>query len=393
MRIGRLTRGAGCAILALILTIPASTDPALAQTYSASPELRARIASHPHVRQVADWGSRADWSPDSKRLLFLSREYGDVFELDVASGRTRPMTFHFPHDGFFRAYYLVNGDLLLTAARNHMPGQGDFGRIFESEMWVMKGDLSGPPVPLGERNLEGVAVSRNNMRVAWGRPSAPAPARAADGKSDASYEYLNKHPNQIWTADIVASDGPPKLARSRKVLDCGAKSGPLADIVARAGRRCWMIEPQNFVPATDSALTFTLMTVPADKAGAIDINSYMVDLRTGKVSALKVNGSAYAEMEGVFPDGKSTLVEYYDGPQIRRATEVIDLWRLALDGTGKLTRLTTYNAIDPQLKSNQGVVSPDGRWMAFGVSTAEIEKKVPGQGIGLFVMDLKAAGF
>lgn len=375
---------ARAASLALVLAAPASSDRALAQDYSFSPELRAKIDSHPHVRQITDWGSRADWSPDSKRLLFVSREYGDVFELDVASGRTRPMTFHFPHDGVFRAYYLANGDVLLTAARNHIPGQEGLGRVFQSEMWVMKGDLSAPPVALGERNLEGVAVSRNNMRIAWGRPVGPVPSNP---------QMQNIQPNQIWTADIVHSDATPKLANHRLLLDCGAKTGPLADLVARIGRRCWMVEPQNFVPATDSLLTFSLMTMPLGKNGDIDINPYVLDLRTGKISAMKNKGSAYAEAEGVFPDGKSALVEYYDGPEIKRATEVIDLWKLALDGSGKVTRLTNYNSIDPQLKSNQGVISPDGRWMAFGVSTAQVEQKTPGQGVGLFLMDLKAAGF
>jgi hypothetical protein len=54
--------------------------------------------------------------------------------------------------------------------------------------------------------------------------------------------------------------------------------------------------------------------------------------------------------------------------------------------------VTRFNSIDPQLKSNQGVISPDGRWMVFGVSTAAVEKKVPGQGMGLFLMDMEAAG-
>ena len=76
------------------------------------------MTQHPNVRRLTDWGSRADWSPDSKKLIFMSKEYGDVFELDVATGKTRPLTFHFPHKGFYRAYYLPNNDILLTGARD-----------------------------------------------------------------------------------------------------------------------------------------------------------------------------------------------------------------------------------------------------------------------------------
>ena len=39
---------------------------------------------------------------------------GEVFELEVATGITRPKTRHFNHYGFTRAMYLSNGDILLS---------------------------------------------------------------------------------------------------------------------------------------------------------------------------------------------------------------------------------------------------------------------------------------
>lgn len=377
-----------CAVLGLVV---APSQP-FAQGLALPPALERIVESHPHVRRVSDWGSRADWSPDGKRLLFVSRQFGDVFELDVASGKTRPLTFHFSHDGFLRAYYLKNGDILLTGQRDHTPGVDGFGRVYDSQMSVMKADLSQAPVPLGAYNIEGVAVSRENMRIAWARPAEPRPSKFtdADAATASTRERLAGHANQIWTADIDAGNGTSKMTNPRMVLDCKSSEGALAEMARRAGGTCMLIEPQNFVPTDDARLTFTMLTLV--EKSRIEVNSYIMDLRSGKIAEIE-STPAYAEVEGVFPDGKSTLVEYYQGPDIEHATQKIDLWKLALDGSGKLQRLTRFNELDPQLKANQGIISPDGRWMAFGVATDEIEKRVQGQGVGIFLMDLKAAGF
>jgi hypothetical protein len=390
MRRPAIIGAAGAAFLAALAMV-AAPAPVLGQSYSVPADLQAKIDSHPHVRRLTDWGGRPDWSPDSKRLLFISKEYGDLFELDVATGKSRPLTFHYSHDGIFRAYYLANGDIVLTAPREHTPGFDSYGRANESELWVLKADLSGPPVALGERNMEGIAVARGSQRIAWAKPVGPIPPRVPDAQSRAQGGGAAKPGNQVWVAEIADSDGRPQLTGKRMVLDCGASTGPLADLVRRTRSRCQMIEPQNFVPANDDRLTFTMATVGADGTGR-SIGAYVLDLRTGAVTDLD-QGEGYAEVEGVFPDGRSTLVEYSEEVEFRKATHIIDLWQFALDGSGTKRRVTHYNALDPSLKANQGVVSPDGRWMAFGVSTGAIEAKVPGQGIGMFLMDLKAAGF
>lgn len=381
----------GSAVTFVLSTAPIFSGSVAAQSYTLPPDLKAKIDSHPHARQLTNWGSRPDWSPDSKHLLFISKQFGDVFELDVESGKTRPLTFHFSHDGVLRAYYLANGDILLTGPRDHTPGTDGYARVFEAEMWLMKSDLSSPPVSLGERNMEGAAVSRNSMRIAWAKPVGSTPSKMPDSEMAKLQENMAIHANQIWLSDISDASGSPKLINNKMLLDCASTKGALAQMAARAGGRCVLIEPQNFVPTDDSRLTFTMLTQQhADKR--IEANSYILDLRTNKISELE-KSNAYAEVEGVFPDGKSSLVEYYDGVAGLKATESIDLWRLNLDGAPALKRVTNYNKLDSRLKSNQGVVSPDGRWLAYGVSTGEIEKKAPGQGIGLFLLDLKASGF
>lgn len=379
-------------IAALSCAVGGATSGAQAQSYTVPAGLQAKIDSHPHVRKVTDWGSRADWSADSKRLLYVSREYGDAFELDIATGRTRPITFHFSHDGFLRAYYLANGDILLNGVRDHVPGMDIYGRFNQSELWVLKGDLSGPPVPLNERNMEGLAVARNSMKIAWAKPAGPADAKATDEELRKNPQGIVGRPNQIWIGDIVMNGGPATLANRRMLLDCGDSGSQLAKALASEGKRCMMIEPQNFVPKSEDRMTFSVLTSTLGKVVPIEISSYQIDLKTHALS--KINKApGYAEVEGVFPDGKWTVVEHSPQTEMGKANHVIDLWRVALDSSGKQERLTHYNALDPQLKSNQGAVSPDGRWMVFGVSTSEIEAKVAGQGIGLFLLDLRAAGF
>ena len=52
-----------------------------------------------------------------KRILFLEKTYGDVYEVTLADGIIRPMTHHYYHEGYTRALYLNNGDILLSGAR------------------------------------------------------------------------------------------------------------------------------------------------------------------------------------------------------------------------------------------------------------------------------------
>jgi hypothetical protein len=48
----------------------------------------------PYIRQVTYFGERADWSRDGRRLLFLEKTFGDVYEVELATGIIRPMTQH-----------------------------------------------------------------------------------------------------------------------------------------------------------------------------------------------------------------------------------------------------------------------------------------------------------
>ena len=51
----------------------------------------------PHITRLTGFGERADWSPDGRRLLFLSKTLGDAMELDLETKQVRNRTAHYPH--------------------------------------------------------------------------------------------------------------------------------------------------------------------------------------------------------------------------------------------------------------------------------------------------------
>ena len=121
-----------------------------------------------YITRVTHFGQRADWSHDGERILFIEKTFGDVYEVEVSSGIIRPMTHHFFHEGFVRALYLSNGDILLSGSKNFSsddPWKSRDAR--NTELWVLNKDLKSPPVALGVHCKEGPAVSRKNLTIAW----------------------------------------------------------------------------------------------------------------------------------------------------------------------------------------------------------------------------------
>jgi len=93
----------------------------------------------------------------------------------------------------------------------------------------------------------------------------------------------------------------------------------------------------------------------------------------------------YDEPEGIFPDGQFTLVEC--DRQNPKGSSNVDLWKLKLDGSGQLERLTFFSDV-PGYKASNGVISDDGRFLAFQLAKA---KDPAGVGYGIFVYDFAKA--
>ena len=143
--------------------------------------------------------------------------------------------------------------------------------------------------------------------------------------------------------------------------------------------RCTM-ETQNFRPPDEKELTFSAYFLNGRGADVCGI-----DLETKKVVKYTDSADTYDEPEGIYPDGRYTLVECDRHNHL--GTGHIDLWRLKLDGSGEYTRLTHFSEY-PNYKCSNPVVSDDGRFIAFQMGRAG---DAAGVGHGIFVYDITKA--
>ncbi len=303
----------------------------------------------PQITRLVEKGVRADWSADSARVLFLGDLIGDVYELDLATRGVRPITAHFAHAGFTRARYLASGDILLCGPHERNPGSEN-GR-YASELWVLERSLARAAQPLDAPCFEGPAVSRKSLRIAWTRSDYPR--RVVFGRSE------------IWTGEISYDGGQPRLVNRRKLLD------------RSAFYYLAFLETQDFRPPDERELLFTAYAWRGGEAMGVDLETR--ELRNYSRSW------GYDEIEGVFPDGQSAAVErepdnYWAVPRGR-----IDIWRTSLDGSGQSERLTYFSDF-AGYGANNPSISPDGRWMAFGLRDA---RGAHGNGQGIFLLDLR----
>ena len=295
-----------------------------------------------HIKQVTHFGQRADFSHDGKRILFLEKTFGDVYEVELDTKIIRPMTHRYYHEGYTRALYLANGDILLSGARQFDANDPQASRSEKNaELWILKKDLSGPPVALGEKCSEGPAVSRRHMRIAWTQGGA------------------------FYMANIVYNNGKPGLANRKKILD-------KRDLPFETG-----LETQNFRPPDEKELIFSAYGYQGTEVMGLDIE-------TGKVVNYSQAPNQYDEPEGIFPDGKHTLVEC--DKHNRKGTQYIDIYKLALDGSARTERVTLFSNYAGYKASNP-VVSDDGRYMAFQVAN---RGDMAGVGRGILIFDLES---
>ena len=300
----------------------------------------------PYITPLTTFGERADWSHDGQKILFLEKTFGDVYEIEVKTKKLRPMTHHYFHEGYTRALYLSNGDILLSGARQFNAGDPWPSRSEENaELWILKQDLSGAPVPLGEKCSEGPAVSRTRMRIAWTQK------------------------NKIYLGDIATENGIPKIVGKRLVLDA-----------AKLDFHCHL-ETQNFRPPEENEIIFSAYDYQGGEVMGVDIE-------TGKVTNYSNADNQYDEPEGIFPDGKNTLVEsdrHVSKGQNFKGIQFIDIFKLALDGSGKIQRMTHFNDYNGW-KATNPVVSDDGLFIAFQYAKSG---DPAGVGRGILLFDVK----
>lgn len=348
-----------------LIALAATSMPALAQsdtkTKAGSP-----VDNLPaHITQLTHFGQRADWSHDGKRILFLEKTYGDVFEVDVATKIIRPITHHYYHEGYTRALYLSDGNILLSGARSFDSEDPGKSREITAELWVLDKSLKHPPQPLGEFCSEGPAVSRTKMRIAWAVRAQNYPDRMVEDSS------------QIWLADIAYEDGVPKLVGKRKILDTEEMPMEIE------------LETQNFRPGEEKEIIFSGYNYWGGEVMGVNIE-------TGDVKNYSHGIGTYEEPEGIFPDGEYTTVERVTTQEEPfEGLPPLDIWKLKLDDGGTVHQplprtweRITYFSEYPGYRGTNPVISDDGRYMAFQLARPVDQA---GVGHGLFIFDFSKA--
>ena len=339
-----LCRALSTAALAVLAALPPSVGAQSKRAGNPESQLPSNIVP------LTGFGERPSWSPDDKRIAFMSKSFGDAFEVDVATRTIRLLTGHFAHAGFLRVQYLPNGDFFLTGARTFTDIRTTRAR--DQEMWVLKADAGAPPTPLGHKISEGVAISRKRMKIAWSNTRAQYPDLLQEGES------------VMYTADIVYKDGVPALANKKEVLRAHAPECTL--------------EAQDF-RHDDTELIYTCY-----RSSYADVMG--VDLATDKLTTYRKLPDEYDEVEGISPDGVWTLVESSreQGPD-RQNSRYIDIWKLKLEpNSTDFVRLTRWGDYEGYKASNP-VVSNDGKRIAFQSAR---NNEPAGVGHGIYILTL-----
>jgi len=302
-----------------------------------------------NIRQLTTTGQRAAWSPDGKKVAWMDHDFGDAYELDLASGATRKLTGGFAHPGFLRVQYLPNREYLLTGPRKFV--DSNTSRLNDAELWVMKKSDPKHVYALNQKVFEGVAISRRTNAIAWVNDKRQYTALASTGAA-------------LYTAQISYMNGVPTLSAKREVY-----------------RSSFGMEAQDFRNGDREVVCPKYYTNGCDVIG-IDVNTKAV------VTYRSIKGE-YNEPEGIFPDGNSVLVESSrDKGASAHLSQYLDIWRLTLtNGSKRFERVTRWGDFAGYKASNP-VVSPDGRFIAF--QSARVGQAAGG-GNGLFLIDTAIA--
>lgn len=322
-------------------------QPTLAKN-AVNKKLTKRIIGNPlenlpkNIEVLTHFGERADISPDSRHIAFMSKLFGDAMLIDVKTKVITCLTCNIPAATFMRVMHLSNGDYLLI-------GPEDFENSIVSrkntDLWYLSKAKNSKPVKVGQKVNEGVAISKKSMKIAF---------------TETGIDKSTK----LIVADLDLMGNTPKLVNKKIVTE-------------NADTSC-SLEAQDFYAGDKKMIFFCY--VPN---GAFEVKG--VDLASKQVSNFSKAPGSFNEPEGIFPDGNYTTVEAdrqceWLGGQ--RGSSNLDIWKLKLDGTGKdFVRLTHFNDYEGGKAANP-VVAANGKFMSFQVARAT---DPPGIGHGILV--------
>ena len=66
-----------------------------------------------NIERISEFGERADISPDSQRIAFMAKSFGDAMVVDLKTRAIRCLTCSVPGAAFLRVMHLPTGDYIL----------------------------------------------------------------------------------------------------------------------------------------------------------------------------------------------------------------------------------------------------------------------------------------
>lgn len=298
---------------------------------------------------LTSFGLRPEWDEKSENIYFLDKMAGNVFKINLDTRQISAVTSNFYHGGIFRCMCLSNGDLLLGVGGKVFDADEPEKNRHKLEMFILRKDNNKIPVSLGEFCDEGPAVSRKDMKIAWTLPGQ----------------------REICLGEIKYVDGVPELINKKIIISYKDSSAFVR------------LETQDFRPPFDDELIYTHYWGD-DRDAFFHSETYGYNLKTGKIINYTKSPTSYDEAEGIFPDGKYTMIES-DRHQKIRLQYKVDIYRLKLDGSGAVERLADFSTRYPgKLRSDNPVVDKTGKFIAvqFGFQSGS------GNGQGIFLFDL-----
>jgi hypothetical protein len=307
----------------------------------------------PYFSVLTTWGLRPEWDETGENIYFLNKMIGDVFRINIRTREISAVTSGFYHGGIYRVLCLANGDLLLAMAPPVFDSQNpEKDRHSGLELFVLKKEDLSKPYSLGVKCDEGPAVSKNELKIAWTLPGQ----------------------REILAADIVYHNGIPGLIDKRKIISYKDSSAFIR------------LETQDFRPPDNKELIYTHYW--GDETDAFyHAETFGFNLESGNLTNYTKSPGSYDEAEGIFPDGKYTLIES-DRHQdtANRLRWKVDVYILNLDGSGEVERLADFSTRYPgKLRSDNPVVDKTGKLIAlqYGFLAGA------GNGQGIFLFDLE----
>ena len=300
-----------------------------------------------HITALTNFGQRAEWSLDGETIYFLDKPGGEVWSIDLKTKTPKQITFAQNREkghGYYRVMCLANGDLLLcVGAERH--------RLYFE---VLDKSFKKSPQRIANEEVdEGPAISRKNNKIAWTLPGQL----------------------QICMGNISKRNGITSIVNKEILIDS-------KNVVSDEGIKYEdILETQNWRGQDEEELIFAQYK----RGASFRCEVFGKEILTGKIINYSKDSLAYDEPEGIYPDGKYTLVES-DKHQITSGTSTIDIYKLKLDGTGKNYQRLTYFSELKGYRSSNPVISDDGKMMVFQGSYAGSEA---GGGCGIYLFDCK----